>query len=76
MKGSGIVSDAAVFKTTLMGAAMGKTFLHLKLESGLGDTFIGDFLVTSLERGGEYNKEETFSCTFDSAGVIAYTAAA
>jgi len=31
--------------------------------------------VTSLERGGEYNKEETFSCTFDSAGVIAYTAA-
>ena len=75
LKGSGIVSDAAVFKTTLMGAAMGKTFLHLKLESGLGDTFIGDFLVTSLERGGEYNKEETFSCTFDSAGVIAYTAA-
>ncbi len=77
LKGSGIVSDAAVFKTTLMAAAVaGKTFLHLKLESGLGDTFIGDFLVTSLERGGEYNKEETFSCTFDSAGVIAYTAAA
>lgn len=75
LKGSGIVSDAAIFKTTLMGAAVGKTFLHLKLESGLGDTFIGDFLVTSLERGGEYNKEETFSCTFDSAGVIAYTAA-
>ena len=76
LKGSGIVSDAAVFKTTLMGAAMAKTFLHLKLESGLGDTFVGDFLVTSLERGGEYNKEETFSCTFDSAAAITYTAAA
>jgi len=55
---------------------MAKTFLHLKLESGLGDTFVGDFLVTSLERGGEYNKEETFSCTFDSAAAITYTAAA
>ena len=76
LKGSGIVTDAAVFKTTLMGAAMGKTFLHLKLESGLGDTFVGDFLVTSLERGGEYNKEETFSCTFDSAAAVTYTAAA
>lgn len=76
LKGSGIVSDAAIFKTTLMGAAVGKTFVNLKLESGLGDTFIGNFLITSLERGGEYNKEETFSCSFDSAGAIAYTAAA
>lgn len=76
LKGSGIVSDAAIFKTTLMGAAVGKTFVKLKLESGLGDVFVGDFLITSLERGGEYNKEETFSCSFDSAGEISYTAAA
>jgi TP901-1 family phage major tail protein len=39
-----------------------------------GDYFGGDFIVTSFEKGGEYNGEITFSATLESAGVIAFTA--
>jgi TP901-1 family phage major tail protein len=38
-------------------------------------TFAGSFQVTSLEFGGDYNREVTFSATFESAGEITFTAA-
>lgn len=38
-------------------------------------TFAGKFQVTSLQIGGEYNREVTFSATFESTGVITFTSA-
>ena len=74
LKGSGVVSDDAVFTDHIMAAVMANTHVVLKIESGLGDVWQGTFAVPSAERAGEYNKEETFSITLESAGTITYTA--
>lgn len=74
LKGSGPVSDNVVFTDHVLPAKMNNTHLFIKAESGAGDVFAGEFAVTSLERSGEYNKEETFSITLESAGAITYTA--
>lgn len=73
IKGSGVVSDNTVFTDHIMVAKMADTHLKIKLESGLGDIFTGVFAIPSVERGGEYNKEETFSISLESAGEITYT---
>lgn len=41
-----------------------------------GDKFAGSFALTKLERGGEYDKEETYSLTLESCGAITFTEAA
>ena len=74
LKGSGVVSDNAVFTDHIMVAKMENTHLVLKIESGLGDVWQGTFAIPSVERSGEYNKEENFSITLESAGAITYTA--
>lgn len=74
LKGSGVVSDNVVFTDHVMTAKMNNTHVVLKIESSAGDIWQGTFAVTSLERSGDYNKEETFSVTFESAGTITYTA--
>lgn len=74
LKGSGVVSDNTVFTGHIMVAVMANTHVVLKIESGLGDVWQGTFAVPSAERAGEYNKEETFSITLESAGTITYTA--
>jgi len=74
LKGSGVVSDNAVFTDKIMVAKMADTHLYLKIESGLGDVWVGNFAIPSVERSGEYNKEENFSITLESAGEITYTA--
>ena len=76
VKGSGVVSNNTVFTNHIMAAKMADTHITIKLESGLGDVFTGKFAVPSVERAGEYNKEETFSISLESAGVVTYTAAA
>lgn len=74
LKGSGVVSNDTVFTDHIMAAVMANTHVVLKIESGLGDVWQGTFAVPSAERAGEYNKEETFSITLESAGAITYTA--
>ena len=74
LKLSGVVSDNAVFTDHIMAAVMNNTHVVLKIESGLGDVWQGSFAVPSCERSGEYNKEETFSASFESADTITYTA--
>ena len=71
----GVVSNNDVFTDHIMAAVMNNTHVVLKIESGLGDIWQGSFAVPSCERSGEYNKEETFSASFESAGTITYTAA-
>lgn len=69
---SGVYDDAAYDKTLLDRSMDGATHAF-KVIDGNGDYFSGDFIVTSYERGGEYNGEVTFSATLESAGVVAYT---
>jgi len=35
-------------------------------------TFTGTFMLTTLEYGGEYNGEVTYSFTFESSGAITF----
>ena len=41
---------------------------------GNADTIDGSFKITSYERAGEYNGEETYSITLESSGVVTFTA--
>jgi TP901-1 family phage major tail protein len=72
IKLSGVMSDAAS-AMDMQAKAFANTIHNYELVSGLGDTFAGAFQITSFERGGEYNKEETYSLTLESAGTITYT---
>lgn len=74
LKGSGMVSDSAVFKQ-VQASIMAGSILNYRIISGAGDKFVGGFLVTSFERSGEKNNAEMFSASFESSGVPVFTAA-
>jgi predicted secreted protein len=57
----------------MMSDVMTNNFPTLRIISGRLDIFIGVFQVGSIERTGEYNKEEQYSMKLESAGVVAYT---
>lgn len=72
IKLSGVFSDNAT-TNSVQADVVANSVKNYKLVSGNADFFIGAFQITSMERGGEYNKEETFSVTLESAGTVAYT---
>lgn len=71
---SGVMSTDTVAKSMMLKSTQG-TIETFKLISGLGDTYVGQFLIASCQREGEYNGAEQYSLTLESAGAIAYTAA-
>ena len=73
-KVSGVVSDNVVFTDHVMVAANANTHIYCKIESGTGEAWAGLWAISSCERSGEYNKEENFSMSLESAGIITYTA--
>ncbi len=40
-----------------------------------GDTIEGLFQITNFELSGEYNGEQTFTCTLESSGAWTFSAA-
>lgn len=72
IKLSGVMSDAAS-AMDMQAKAFANTIHNFQLISGLGDMFAGPFQIASMERGGDHNKEETYSLTLESAGTITYT---
>lgn len=44
------------------------------VEHSSGDYFQGAFKITSLERAGDYNNEQSWSISLESSGAITYTA--
>jgi len=46
-----------------------------KLLFGDGDHIVGSFQITSYERAGEFNGEETYSLTLESSGQVTHTSA-
>lgn len=69
LSGSGVFNDGTDMPI-LKNAADANTILNYQLESESGDTYTGPFTLTSFERTGEHNAEETFDFTLESAGVI------
>lgn len=57
----------------IMSDVMNNNFPTLKIISGRGDTFVGVMQVVSIERQGEYNKEEQYSIKIESAATVTYT---
>lgn len=71
---AGMFTDSSTHDELMTDATNGA--IHdFKIISGRGDTFVGPFLVASLERTGEYNGAEQFSLSLSSAGAIEYTPA-
>ena len=69
---SGVFTDSTG-ENNLRGAAFTGSAVNYDLVFGDGSDVKGAFIVTSYERAGEFNGEETFSCTLESSGTITYT---
>ena len=69
---SGVFTDS-VGENNLRGAAFTGSSVNYDLVFGDGSTVKGAFIITSYERAGEYNGEETFSVTLESNGTMTYT---
>ena len=68
----GVFTDSAG-ENNLRGAAFTGSSVNYDLVFGDGSTVKGAFIITSYERAGEYNGEETFSVTLESNGTMTYT---
>ena len=72
--GNGIFTDA-VSEETMRGYAFANSVGNYELTFGNGDKLAGAFQITSYERGGNYDGEETYSLTLESAGAVVFTVA-
>ncbi len=68
---SGVFTDAASETTTRATAFSGDS-VDYDLVFGDTSTAKGAFIITSYERAGEYNGEETYSLTLESNGTITW----
>lgn len=71
---SGVFTDSAV-ENAVRGRAQKGSRDSYKLLFGDGDHIVGNFIITSYERAGEFNGEETYSLTLESSGQITHTVA-
>ena len=70
---SGVFMDSTDDENVRDAAFKGEVNAY-QLLFGNADTIDGSFKITSYERAGEYNGEETYSITLESSGVIVFTA--
>ena len=69
---SGVFTDSST-ENLVRGFAFDGAIQNYDLMFGDGSKVAGAFLITSYERAGEYNGEETFSVTLESHNTITYT---
>ncbi len=69
---SGVFTDSST-ENILRGFAFDGAIQNYDLVFGDGSKIAGAFLITSYERAGEYNGEETYSVTLESHNTITYT---
>ena len=72
ISGSGIFTDATVENTVRGYWASGTLKTYNFIGPDLG-TYAGSFQITSLEYGGEFNGEVTYSITLESSGAVSFT---
>lgn len=68
----GVWKDSAV-EQTVRGYAFANSINAFALVFGNADTLEGTFAITSYQRAGAFNGEETYSITLESSGSYAYT---
>jgi TP901-1 family phage major tail protein len=71
---AGVFTDSALENDIRIRANKG-TIDEYKLLFGDGDHIVGNFQITSYERAGEFNGEETYSLTLESSGQVTHTSA-
>ena len=69
---SGVFTDSSR-ENILRGFAFDGAIQNYDLVFSDGSKISGAFLVTSYERAGEFNGEETYSVTLESSNTITYT---
>lgn len=72
--GDGVLKDN-VSDQTIIADVMAGTIRDRKMLLPNIGTFEGPFKITAFESAGAYNKELTYSFTFESAGAVTFTAA-
>tara|TARA_R100001440_G_scaffold44024_3_gene63776 strand:+ start:442 stop:855 length:414 start_codon:yes stop_codon:yes gene_type:complete len=71
VSGSGVFTDSAS-ESTLKGKFNISSLTNYQFLVPDFGTFTGAFMLTTLEYGGEYNGEVTYSFTFESSGAITF----
>ena len=71
---SGVFTDSALENDIRTRAQKGQIDSY-KIVFGDGDNIVGNFQITSYERAGEFNGEETYSLTLESSGQVTHTSA-
>ena len=74
ISGSGVFTDTDA-EQQLRTDFAGSSFTTYNFTIPDLGTYAGTFQITSLEFGGEYNGEATFSVTLESSGAVTFTAA-
>lgn len=69
---SGVFTDSST-ENLVRGFAFDGAIQNYDLVFSDGSKIAGAFLITSYERAGEYNGEETYSLTLESHNTITYT---
>lgn len=73
LSASGVFNDDSSMGIMIAAANAGSILLY-EITSEFGDKYEGAFQISSLERSGEYNDAEQYSLSFESSGIITYTA--
>ena len=69
---SGVFTDSST-ENLVWGFAFDGAIQNYDLVFSDGSKIAGAFLITSYERAGEFNGEETYSLTLESSNTITYT---
>ena len=72
LSASGVFTDSST-ENILRGFAFDGAIQNYDLIFSDGSKIAGSFLITSYERAGEFNGEETYSVTLESSNTITYT---
>ena len=72
LSASGVFTDSST-ENLVRGFAFDGAIQNYDLVFSDGSKISGAFLITSYERAGEYNGEETYSLTLESSNTITYT---
>ncbi len=72
LSGNGVFTDTSS-EELVRGYAFSNSINNYEFYFGGNDKFAGAFQITSYERSGNFDGEETYAITFESAGTITST---
>lgn len=70
ISGSGVFTNSQTLSQARQDCINGTLRKFQMIDDDSGDTFEGFYKITSMERGGEYNGEMTWSLSLESSGEI------